>query len=262
MTALKAHWKELYCYRQVLLVIMAAEILCFLVANVVAAVRPGLEYREAFLCARREGETQVYEGKLDGERTRFAVSPTGEVVYQWGDYSYGPYQVTQDPSAAPAQRENAVGIEITQGDVLLFRGGYVPNSYVSLYQESGEPVMSLDVYAVTSGGTILNGSGGEISQQEYHAPSPAVLARVVLAPELTHRGSLLLYLVVTLVAVLNIFQICFPEFFFRLALLRLVRNWEDAEPTDFYVAMEHVAWAVMAIVCLVFYSICLNRVWT
>lgn len=262
MTALKAHWKELYCYRQVLLVIMAAEILCFLVANIIAAMRPGLEYQDVLLYARREGETQVYEGKLDGEKAQFAVSPTGEVAYQWGDYSYGPYQVTQDPSAAPAQRENAVGIEITQGDVLLFRGGYVPNSYVSLYQESGEPVMSLDVYAVTSGGTILNGSGGEISQQEYHAPSPAVLARVVLAPELTHRGSLLLYLVITLVAVLNIFQICFPGFFFRLSLRGLVRNREDAEPSDFYIAMEHMEWAGLAVVCLVFYFICLNRVWT
>ena len=109
-----------------------------------------------------------------------------------------------------------MGIEITQGDVLLFRGGVRANSYVSLYQESGEPVMSLDIYMVTSGGTILNGSGGEISQQEYHAPSPAVLARVVLAPELTHRGSVLLYLVVTLFAALNIFQICFPGFFFPL----------------------------------------------
>lgn len=262
MTALKANWKELSRYRQVLLVIMAAEILWFLVANIIAAVRPGLEYQDGFLYARREGETQIYEGKLDGEKAQFTVSPTGEVAYQWGDYSYGPYQVTRDPSAAPAQQENAVGIEISQGDVLLFRGGYVPNSYVGLYQESGEPVMSLDIYMVTSGGTILNGSGGEISQQEYHAPSPAVLARVVLAPELTHRGSVLLYLVVTLFAALNIFQICFPGFFFRLSLMGLVRNREDAEPSDFYIWMEHIEWAVLAIACLVFYNMCLNSVWT
>lgn len=262
MTELKANWKELSRYRQVLLVIMAAEILLFLVANIIAAVRPGLEYQDGFLYARREGETQIYEGKVDGERTQFTISPTGEVACQWGDYSYGPYQVTEDPSAAPAQRKNAVGIEITQGDVLLFRGGYEPNSYVSLYQESGEPVMSLDVYAVTSGGTILNGSGEEVSRQEYHAPSPAVLARVVLNPELTHRGSLLLYLVVTLVAVLNIFQICLPGFFFRLSLRGLVRNREDAEPSDFYIAMEHIEWAGLAVVCLVFYFICLNRIWT
>lgn len=258
MTVLKANWNELSRDRQVLLVIMAAEIVWFLVANAIAAMRPGLEYRDALLYARREGETQIYTGKVDGEKTQFTVSPTGEVAMQWGDYSYGPYQMTEDPSAAPAQQENAIGIEITQGDEVLFRGGYVPNSYVSLYQESGEPLMSLDVYMVTGGGTILDGSGGEVSRQEYYAPTPAALARVVLNPELTHRGSVLLYLAVTLFAVLNIAQICFPGFFFRLSLLGRVGNLEDTEPSDFYIAMERIEWAVFAVVCLVLYHLSSN----
>lgn len=258
MTVLKANWNELSRYRQVLLVIMAAEIVCFLVANVIASMRPGLEYRDALLYARREGETRIYEGKVDGEKTQFTVSPTGEVSMQWGDYSYGPYQVTEDPSAAPARQENAIGIEIAQGDEVLFRGGYVPGSYVGLYQESGEPMMNLDVHVVTSGETVLDGSGGEISRQEYYAPTPAALARVVLNPELTHRGSVLLYLAVTLLAALNMSQICVPGFFFRLSLVGRVRNLEDAEPSDFYIAMERIEWAVLAVVCLVLYHLSLN----
>ena len=112
----------------------------------------GLEYQDGFLYARERGRPRSTRANWDGEKAQFTVSPTGEVAYQWGDYSYGPYQVTRDPSAAPAQQENAVGIVITQGETELFRGGYVPGSYVGLYQESGEPVMSLDIYMVTSAG--------------------------------------------------------------------------------------------------------------
>ena len=52
MTALKARWSELSRYRRVLLLVMAAEILVFFIANVLAFLRPGLVYLDALLYPR------------------------------------------------------------------------------------------------------------------------------------------------------------------------------------------------------------------
>ena len=88
-------------YRRVLLLVMAAEILVFFIANILVFLRPGLEYQDTLLYPRTEGELQIYQGRVDGETARFTVAPGGEVSYQWGEYTYGPYQISEDPSAAP-----------------------------------------------------------------------------------------------------------------------------------------------------------------
>ena len=122
-----------------------------------------------------------------------------------------------------------------------------------LYQENGEPLWSLQINAVMNDGTVLGEDGREISPEEQHEPSLTALARVALDPELVHRGSILLYLLITLLALLNVFQICFPGFFFRLSLLGHVRNIDDAEPSDWYIAMERIGWLVLAGMCLFLY---------
>ena len=267
MTALKAKWSELSRYRRVLLLVMAAEILVFFIANVLAFLRPGLEYQDTLLYPRTEGELQIYEGKIDGEPARFAVSPEGEVFYQWGDYSYGPWQVRVDPAAFPEtlgehDGENNFGLEISLGGTVLFRGGYISGGYFLLYGEDGEPVSDGISFAVTGGNPniVVSVDGRELTQEELYEPSLSTLARIVLAPELTHRGNVWLYLAVTLLAVFNCFQICFPHFFFRLSLWSRVRNIDDAEPSDWYIAMENIEWAVLAIVCLVLYAMSLTEI--
>ena len=261
MTALKAKWSEMSLYRRVLLIVMAIEILAFFFATLVMINRPGLEYQDALLYPRTEGELQIYQGRVDGETARFTVAPGGEVSYQWGEYTYGPYQISEDPSAAPEGKGRMTGLEISLGDEVLFRGGYQPDSVISLYQEDGEPLWGIQVTATMSDGTVIGEDGQEISLEEQHEPSLSALARVALDPELIHRGSILLYLAVTLLALFNMVQICFPHLFFRLSLWGHVRNLDDAEPSDFYIMMEHVEWAVLAIVCLVLYGMCLNTIY-
>ena len=84
METLKAKWQEMGLYRRILLAVMLAEIVGFLIAYVIVVNRPGLEYSGALLYPHTEGELQIYEGKIDGEPARFAVSPEGEISYQWG----------------------------------------------------------------------------------------------------------------------------------------------------------------------------------
>ena len=85
---------------------------------------------------------------------------------------------------------------------------------------------------------------------------------MALDPELTRQGNILLYLLITVLAVFNMFQICFPGLFFRLVIRWHVRDPELAEPSDFYIAMERVEWVVIAIVCLVLYGMCLTTIYT
>ena len=100
----------------------------------------------------------------------------------------------------------------------------------------------------------------EVSRQEYHEPSLSSVVRVALGPELTRRGSVGLYLAVTFLALLNIVQILFPEALFKLSLLGHIRSADidDAEPSSFYIAMEHIEWVVLAGVCLVVYVMALD----
>ena len=265
MTALKAKWSEMSLYRRVLLIVMAIEILAFFFATLVMINRPGLEYQDALLYPGTEGDIQIYQGTVDGETARFTVSPAGEVSHQWGEFSYGPYQVTVDPAAFPEtlgehDGKYNIGLEISQGGAVLFRGGYRPGDTLSLWDESGKPLWGIRVSASMSNGTVIGEDGRVISSEEQHEPSLGALARIVLAPELTHRGSILLYLATTLLALLNVVQICFPHFFFRLSLWSRVRNIDDAEPSDWYIAMENIDWAVLAIVCLVLYAMSLTEI--
>ena len=261
MTALKAKWSELSRYRRVLLLVMAAEILVFFIANVLAFLRPGLEYQDTLLYPRTEGELQIYQGRVDGETARFTVTPGGEVSYQWGEYTYGPYQISEDPSAVPDGYEGSQGIEIRLGDEVLFRGCYLPSSTFPLIQEDGESLWEDSNIYMISGEKIWR-NGQEITEREYREPSLSALARVALGTELTRQGNILLYLLITVLAVFNVLQICFPGLFFRRYIRWRVRDPELAEPSDFYIAMERMEWVVIAIVCLVLYGMCLTTIYT
>jgi len=261
MTALKAKWSEMSRYRRVLLLVMAAEILVFFIANVLAFLRPGLEYQDTLLYPRTEGELQIYQGRVDGETARFTVTPGGEVSYQWGEYTYGPYQISEDPSAVPDGYEGSQGIEIRLGDEVLFRGCYLPSSTFPLIQEDGESLWEDSNIYMISGEKIWR-NGQEITEREYREPSLSALARVALGTELTRQGNILLYLLITVLAVFNVLQICFPGLFFRRYIRWRVRDPELAEPSDFYIAMERMEWVVLAIVCLVLYGMCLTTIYT
>ena len=261
MTALKAKWSEMSLYRRVLLIVMAIEILSFFFATLVMINRPGLEYQDALLYPGTERDIQIYQGAVDGETARFTVTPGGEVSYQWGEYTYGPYQITEDPAAVPDGYEGSQGIEIRLGDEVLFRGCYLPRSTFPLIQEDGESLWEDSNIYMISGEKIWR-NGQEITEREYREPSLSALARVALGTELTRQGNILLYLLITVLAVFNVLQICFPGLFFRRYIRWRVRDPELAEPSDFYIAMERMEWVVLAIVCLVLYGMCLTTIYT
>lgn len=253
MTAIRNKWEEMSWFRRVLLIIMVVEVAAFGIALAVTVDHMGLEYDGGLLYPRAEGDVTWYEGRVDGEDAAFSVGPDGIVEYRWGEYVYGPYQVVEDPTACPEgyHQYSVTGVELRQGDQVLFRGILFADTLIG---EDGGPLWG--------GGTIVGYGGQEMDQEERNAPSLFDLIRVVLEPELTHKGDVGLYLLVTFLALLNIVQILFPQALFKLSLLGHIRSVDidDAEPSSFYIAMEHIEWVILAGLCLVGYAVALGTV--
>lgn len=255
MNALKEKWLECSRYRQVLLIILALAFVVSLISYCVVSRRYGLAYENTLLYPTTQGDNQIYQGKLEGEIARFSISPQGTVTYEWGGQQYGPWQITEDPSAVPQNFRNAQGIEISLGDTVVFRGCYLP-SLRSLVREDGATLTDYMGTSLCSDNTLIlsNPSGGP------HQPGLTTLAQMVLDPQLSRRGEGELFLLAVLVSVLNGFQICFPRLLFRLSLLGRIRDPDSAEPSDFYIAMEKIEWAFLTILALLLYGISLYSI--
>lgn len=256
-------WREMSLLRRVLLAILAAMILGFGIATPFVSARKGIAYGDTLLYAAREGEVRRYTGRIDGRRAEFTVTPEGTVEYRWGEEAYGPYQVVEDPSASPKGSMaawNLPGIEIRRGDEVLFRGGFYDGGWSTLYGEDGEPFNFLSITA-TSGGKVYDSNGKELTQRDLHEPGLSIVAELALRePELTHRGSFALYLLVTLLAAFNMFQICFPGLMFRWSILWHVKDPYAAEPSDFYIFMEQAEWVILTVVAAVLYWLAITAV--
>lgn len=248
---MREKWREMSLFRRSLLAVLAVMIAGFGIATPIMSARKGIEYRDTLLYFTQEGDVRRYAGRVDGGRAEFTVTPEGTVEYRWGEEVYGPYQVAEDPAAAP--RPSTTGLEIRKGEQVLFRGGLSGGEWPVLYGEDGEPFELLNISYTTSSGKVYR-DGRELTQRDLHEPGLTTVARLaLLEPELTCRGSFSLYLLVTLLAVFNMFQICCPGLMFRIGLWGYVRDPSEAEPSDFYIFMEQIEWVVLTGVAAVLY---------
>lgn len=251
---MREKWEEMSLLRRILVVILAVMIVGFGAATLIAGGQKGIEYRDTLLRLTQEGEVRRYAGRVDWKRTEFTVYPGKTVEYHWGDEGYGPYQIVEDPAAAP--EHYMTGLEIYQDGKRVFRGGYKPGgSWLVLYGEDGEPFGMVDL-TFSSGGKTYDSNGKELTARDLHAPDLSTVARLAMdEPELTHRGNFGLYLLVTLLAVFNMFQICFPGLMFRWSIRWHVRDPYAAEPSDFYIFMERAEWVFLTGMAAILYCL-------
>ena len=55
------------------------------------------------------------------------MSENKSVVLQYRDKTYGPYMIQENPTAIPEDKkfkDGIIGIEVFNGDTVLFRGGW------------------------------------------------------------------------------------------------------------------------------------------
>lgn len=249
-------WRELDWLRRGMVSALAVMMAGFALANFFASVRKGVEYQGVLFLLKREGETCRYTGKVRGRSAEFTVRPGGIVEYRWGDEFYGPCQVEKLPSAG-GQAAGLPGVEIRRGEEVLFRGGYHDGVSFMLIPEGGgdETDWFWTPEIQWSTGTIAYKDGRELTERDLHEPSLTTLAGLVLAPRLVHRGSLPYYLLATLAALFDMFQICCSDRVFRHSARWYVKNPEAAEPSEEYMVGERLSWGIVTIMTIILYCV-------
>lgn len=239
-------------YRQKwIFLIMGVMVLVFTILYPVTLSRVGYSYRDAILVPHEAEGTTVYSGKIQGEAASFTVTQDKTVTFQYGDFTYGPYTVKEDPQAAPESGDLAdslSGVEIWRQDCRLFRGGArkLDQHGWLLYYENGEPY-GLEIKITTGGNSA--------TQME---PSLATILDLAMGPELTHKGHWLPWFLGILLCVVNAVSILYADELFRFWLSFRIESPELAEPTDLEITGRYFGWGAMLIGIFVVFVIGLS----
>lgn len=239
-------------YRQKwIFLIMGAMVLVFTILYPVTISRVGFSYRNTILVPEDENGITVYSGKIQGEAASFTVSPDKTVTFHYGDLTYGPYTVKEDPQAVPESvdlADSLSGVEIWRQDSRLFRGGArkLDQHGWLLYYENGEPY-GLEIKITTGGNSA--------AQME---PSLATILDLTMGPELTHKGHWLPWFLGILLCVVNAVSILYADELFRFWLSFRIESPELAEPTDLEITGRYFGWIAMLIGIFVVFVIGLS----
>ena len=229
--------------------------LVFAVVYPMTISRVGFEYKDTILVPSQEKGGTVYSGKIQGQQVHFMVSEDKTIVFQCGDKTYGPYTAKKDPTAIPKDeeiREYMTGVELRQGEDILFRGGIleIGDSYW-LYNEDGT-IDNFGLSYVTGDGMERDENGNVIDPIE---PSASIILELMNDPELTHKGEWFAWFGAVFICVLNALSILFADELVRWNLAFQIRNVDNAEPSDWEIAGRYIGWTVLAITALVLFIV-------
>ncbi len=242
-------------FQKGVLLVLLALVLGFTAAYGVTASRVGFAYQNTILIPRMENGNQVYAGTIQGQDAAFTVYADETVAFRWGDRLYGPYRVTEDPSAIPessALARDMTGIELRRGEELLFRGGVVRlDGGYWLWDEAGQS-SDLHLSVITGTGVKLDMDGNEIDPLE---PSVSVILTLLDGPELTAGAQWGFWVCGVLICAVTALSILFAQELFHLRLALLVRDAYGAEPSEWELAGRYIAWtscslAALALFCM------------
>ena len=230
-----AGWNELDRFRKVLVLILALSTVVSIAAFALFARQKGVIHEGAFLLMETEGENTIYSGKVGGEPVRFTVTPKREVAYRKGEGTVVTYTVAEDPTAVPEDGFPPYGVEVRQGESVVFRGAYADmNGGLWLVDEA-------------DGGNWFGvGSNPDIP------PLVGTAVELACAPELVYRGEITMLGYGLLMAALGAIAIFFADTLFRLDLAFRIRNADRAEPSEwelFSRAAGQVLLTVVAVGC-------------
>lgn len=247
-----ARVKVLGRYQKILLLLMAVMILAFTVIYPIVTARSGFLYEDTILVPSKEDGCTVYSGKIYGTAATFTVSADKTVIFQYGNTVYDPYTVKEDPTAIPKDSDlqtQMTGIELRCGGEIVFRGGVVNSGdWRMLYNEDGSFDLLRSITATMSDGTVVDENGNRIDQ-----PSVSTILDLMDGPALTHKGTWLGWFGGVLICVITALTMLFADELFRWNASFLVRNAEEAEPSDWEIAGRYITWTVLPIGALVLF---------
>ena len=245
--------KNLNGYQKGLLLLMLAMALVFAVVYHMTIARVGVLYQNAIFVPAEENGVTVYSGKLRGKQAEFTVSADKTVSFRCDGQTYGPYTVKEDPTARPEDefgREVMTGVEIRDGEELLFRGGFwQSDGSFWLRNADGSMDLGMQTYVVENG--VKKDSNGNIIDPAK--PSASDILRLVFDPELTHKGTWLAWLSAVFISFLTAVSILYADELFRWDLSFQIQNAEAAEPSEWEMMKRYISWTVFVIAALIVY---------
>ncbi len=245
--------KNLNGYQKGLLLLMLAMALVFAVVYHMTIARVGILYQNAIFVPAEENGVTVYSGKLRGKQAEFTVSADKTVSFRCDGQTYGPYTVKEDPTARPEDefgREGMTGVEIRDGEELLFRGGFwQSDGSFWLRNADGSMDLGMQTYVVENG--VKKDSDGNIIDPAK--PSASDILRLVFDPELTHKGTWLAWLSAVFISFLTAVSILYADELFRWDLSFQIQNAEAAEPSEWEMMKRYISWTVFVIAALIVY---------
>ena len=254
-SVISRHIKNLNHYQKGVLIVMTTMALFFAIVyfNIISQV--GFAYMDTILIPTLENGSTVYSGKIKGKQAHFTVSEDKTVVFQYGDKTYGPYTLKEDPTAVPKDGEMIeymTGVELRQGENILFRGGILElGDFYWLYNEDGT-LDNVGFTYVTSNGIEMDENGNIIDSV---APSATTIIELINGPKLTHKGEWSAWFGAVLLCIVNAVSILFADELFRWSLAFRIRNADLAEPSDGEIVGRYIAWTSLTVMALVTFVI-------
>lgn len=246
---MKEKWLEMSWFQRVLLLLQAFLILLFLPIYCTIGSQQVVWYDGAALRCHTDGEITTYSGRVNGQAAVITVSPGPVVEYQFGDALYGPYSIISDPSAVPSEEAMPMiigdiralsGVEIRQGDRVLFRGSYL---------NSGSTFLAFDETGEWATSSMLASDSG-LSAKD--------ILQIALAPQIVQRGHIEGFLLGLLLCVACAVSIVYADELFRFHLAFQIRDPENAEPSDWELFGRSLSWVVLTVLSLILFVFGLN----
>lgn len=248
--------RNLNLYQKGILILMLVMAIVFAVLYPVTIARVGYEYKDAILVPSQENGNTVYSGKLKGKQASFTVTQEKTVLFRHGDKSYGPYTAKEDPAAIPKDSEMAeymTGVELREGDEILFRGGVRDmGDFYWIQDEDGTGDNMVVITYQDSNGIERDENGNIVDPFE---PSVSGILELMNGPKLTHKGVGFAWFVALLICLANAISILFADELFRWHLSLRVWNADNLEPSDWELAGRYFSWTVLSVMALVIFVI-------
>ena len=245
--------KNLDRYQKGILLLLITMTVVFGVIYAVVTSRVGFLYNDVILVPETDNGVVSYAGTIEEQECRFTVTDDQTVTFYCGDKVYGPYTVKDDPSGIPEDdvlRDVMEGVEIRNGETVIFRGGVykVEDFWTMVSQDGNDAGFSFTMEY--SDGSVLDWNGNVIDPME---PSVSDILTLVEGPELTRKGSWLIWAMGVVLSAMTAASILFADELFRLRLAFRIQNVEDAEPSDWEISTRYISWTILTIMVLVAY---------
>lgn len=236
--------------QKIVLISLAVMTLAFGILTAVSKLHPGVQFGGTLLQPVQTAEEVTYTGKLHGKKVSISVRTESTAVTVitcetegWGSNVYR-VEYPLDPIRAAdgfQKGEMVDGIRILKDGKVLFEGGYDPEGPMdaAVWYDPDGRWESESFYASVSTGSTVQSDPMTLDKQDvmYFAGGP----------ERTARGSWLLYFVMVFFSGLLALDAAFPLTMFQ---LRHCCDVRDPEPSDFYLIMQRIGWAVFPVLLL------------